>query len=435
MPTPIDARTSAGKRPFALATVGVAMAVVMAALLAAGYLQLRSAAQLLVRGEAGVLLESVRDALRQAQPATEADLSAALDAQSAAGVRYIGLLDEDGQVHRRAGTAQPEGPPLRRETRPGELEDVGGGVLRTVGGYPPPPRPRPAAGEAPPPPDDKPPRPRNDNRGPAFPRLIVEFEPRWSDRLDRTAGGIGLVGALLVLVMLALGLVSVRLQRSHDGLVRRLEHDRHLRSLGELSAVLAHEIRNPLASLKGHAQLLAEALPEESREREKAERVVNEAMRLETLSTDLLAFARTGTCDRQPVDVGALLRDVATLGEGRVEVTVAEPLTWSLDGRGMRQVLTNIVQNALDAAPPETRVELSARVTDGALNLTIRDHGPGIAAGDEERIFEPFQTDKIHGTGLGLAVARRMTGLHGGTVVARTHPEGGALFEIHIPEG
>ncbi|MBV8757282.1 MAG: HAMP domain-containing histidine kinase [Deltaproteobacteria bacterium] len=189
-------------------------------------------------------------------------------------------------------------------------------------------------------------------------------------------------------------------------------------------AVLAHEIKNPLASLKGNAQLLASTL-DEGKPKQKAVRVVDEAVRLEKLVADLLAFVRTGELDRAPTPPARLVPDGVEVDAG------AAPATWSLDEARMRQVISNLVENGQAAGGPVT-VRIAAE--DARLVIEVADHGPGVPAEDKERIFEPFFTKKTRGTGLGLAIARRIVESHGGTIVVRDGTSGGAVFRIEIPE-
>ncbi|MEM7587436.1 MAG: ATP-binding protein [Acidobacteriota bacterium] len=215
----------------------------------------------------------------------------------------------------------------------------------------------------------------------------------------------------------------------------RAERERQLHAVGEMSAVLAHEIRNPVTSLKGHAQLLVERLPEAGRERGKAERIVSEAVRLEVLSADLLDFTKTGPLELRAVDPAKLLRDAAqAVDSERIRVdTSGCPDSWSLDPYKMRQLLVNVLRNACQAAPDAELVEARVYAVDDRLHFVVLDRGEGLPAGDEERIFEPFFTTRAKGTGLGLGVARRITDMHGGTIVARNRAAGGARFEISIP--
>jgi len=236
-------------------------------------------------------------------------------------------------------------------------------------------------------------------------------------------------------LLLILGLLAFEWLRRRERLAVRLERERHLATLGEMSAVLAHEIRNPLASLKGHAQLLAESLPAGDRARAKADRVVAEAKRIETLTTDLLDFVKTGAVHPAPTNPSALLERASQQVPGAtIELdTSAAPDSWSLDGDRMEQVLSNLLRNAAEASPAGKPVD--ARVTSSAEGLCyeVRDFGAGIPENQLRAIFEPFHTTRTRGTGLGLAVSRRIVELHGGHIAAQNHPGGGALFRVFIP--
>ena len=159
-----------------------------------------------------------------------------------------------------------------------------------------------------------------------------------------------LAGVVAVPAFVGCAVLLAFLTRQRNRLVRRLEHGRRLAALGEMSAVLAHEIRNPLASLKGNAQLLAAMLPEAAgdKPRQKAARVVDEAVRLEALTNDLLEFVRTGELRRADVDPAALLRDCAASVSDAIELdTAAAPPSWPLDDARLRQVLVNLLSNAV----------------------------------------------------------------------------------------
>jgi two-component system, NtrC family, sensor histidine kinase HydH len=240
------------------------------------------------------------------------------------------------------------------------------------------------------------------------------------------------VGAgLLTLV----ALLFWRAARRHEAAAQYIAQQKRLSQLGEMSAVLAHEIRNPLASLKGNAQLLAERLEEGSRDRRRADRVVSEAIRLEALTTDLLDFARSGPITQAPVDPAGLLRVAAEEvadGAVRLEVEEAPPL-WSMDEARLRQALVNLLSNAAQVSPEGKPPVARVAEEGGRLVYTVRDYGPGLKEEERERIFEPFFTTRTNGTGLGLSVARRVVEMHGGRLEADNHREGGAVFRITLP--
>jgi two-component system sensor histidine kinase HydH len=201
-----------------------------------------------------------------------------------------------------------------------------------------------------------------------------------------------------------------------------------------MSATLAHEIKNPLASLKGNAQLLARMLPAGEKPRAKADRVVDEAMRLEQLTNDLLQFVRTGAIQRAPVAPADVIRDAAGVAARDPAALTLDidraPAAWSLDAGRVRQVLINLIDNALAAGPP---VRVRAAVEAGQLVLEVADRGPGIAEADRDKIFEPFHTGKTTGTGLGLAIVRRVVELHHGAIRVLDHEGGGAVFRVELP--
>ncbi len=263
-------------------------------------------------------------------------------------------------------------------------------------------------------------------------RLLLVYESAPAEALragaTRTLG----FGWFAGLALLVLAGVVWRKSLAAERDARELERRRHLAALGELSAVLGHEIRNPLASLKGHAQLLQRKLRDDEALEAKASLVVEEALRLERLTGRILAFARTGEANRSPQDLPALLTAlISRLDEPRVELDLAAaPPRWSLDPDWFPQALENLVRNGLEAG--EGPVVLSARLAGRSLVFEVRDHGPGFGPEQRDRVFEPFHTGKVRGTGLGLAIARRVVEQHGGTIVALDAPGGGALVRITL---
>jgi len=218
-------------------------------------------------------------------------------------------------------------------------------------------------------------------------------------------------------------------------LEERAAREQRLVALGSMSSVMAHELRNPLASLKGHAQLLVEDLEDaaEKKKRAKAERVVAEAERLELLTTTLLDFVRDGPIERARVTLRELLdRSLDDVAKERVKLDLdASPRTVEVDAGRLARAIHNLVDNALQASPDES-VEVKVATEGADVVLTVRDRGPGLPAGSEAEIFEPFVTTRVRGTGLGLAVARRIAEQHDGTLTGETHPEGGALFTLRL---
>ena len=352
-------------------------------------------------GEAFAVQQMVRADLAELDAApTSEELEAIVHEHAGQGLRYLAITDGRGRVAASAGSAI--GAHLRGGTN---LWHVGDRVrvetrvaFRRVWGA----------------------------RGPIV--IVVEVEPSQASELSTAATRTLAIGGLAALLLLAIAGWLVRSELRRRARERERERERRLASLGEMSAVLAHEIRNPLASLKGNAQLLAASLPAGDKAHAKATRVVDEAVRLEKLTQDLLAFVRTGELARTEVSPASLIRDAA--GEIVVDDAGAPP-TWSLDASRMREVIVNLVENAVaTGAPVRARVAREG----GRLVIEVRDGGPGVPPEDRERIFEPFFTGKTRGTGLGLAIAKRIVELHHGTIRVDDAPEGGARFRIEIPE-
>jgi len=387
------------------------------------YRGVEEAAITLHRGQATGFRLSLRSIQRGAtEPPSQEDLEAILTSQMDAGLRYLALVGADGEIMVEAGEPE-EGEAVLLSEDPRGQE-----ILQRL-----PTRIRMAYGV--PRIENTTPQPTDPSRVHSPPDLVLEFEPLVAEALSfqatRTLTSSAVVAVVLVLAGLFFWSLSVREEEAR----RQLEHQRRLGILGEMSAVLAHEIRNPLASLKGHAQLLAEKLPAESREGQKAERVVKEAVRLESLTGNLLDFAGTGPLHSSDTDIRELLHEAAeAVGSAAFHLSLEEaPKSWKLDAARIQQALVNVFRNAADSSPSGRRAEV--RVSAGSIGLVIEVHdlGPGIDRGMEEEIFEPFVTTRTTGTGLGLAVARRIVQMHGGSITGANHPDGGAVFTITLP--
>lgn len=286
------------------------------------------ASEALERGQADLLRESVRAQISESTGAVSADELAAIAEDLAPdGLRYLAVVGPDNQIAADAGTPSVPREAMARElafARPNLPVRVGG-ILRIV---------------------DRRLDRRQPRRRARMPRrvtpLVIEFAPRVADELRGSSSRALAIGALTAGGMLLGAIVLFRWIRHREGLERRLIEERRLASLGQMSAVLAHEIRNPLASLKGNAQMLARGLPDGDRSRARAERVVAEAVRLEALTTDLLEFARSGAIRQERVDPAALLRDAAAGMPVDIDAGGAPP-AWSLDRDRIRQVLVNLL--------------------------------------------------------------------------------------------
>ena len=231
--------------------------------------------------------------------------------------------------------------------------------------------------------------------------------------------------------------VYAQLQASFEQLRRA---DR-LSALGELSAGLAHEIRNPLGSIEGALQILCRPeLPAATRQ-EFGDLGRKEVDRLKGLLTNFLDFARPQPPRRSVVDPRQLLESISGLAaetakisgvQLRVEPSDHVP-TVSLDPEQMKQVLLNLVINAVQAMPTGGEVLLRAVNKPDEVILEVQDAGRGIPPEDIERVFNPFVTTRPDGTGLGLSIAYQIVSQHGGHITARRNPERGMTFTVTLP--
>lgn len=263
--------------------------------------------------------------------------------------------------------------------------------------------------------------------------LVVELEPLAAAALQREARTLLWVATVAGLGILALAVAFARLLSQQERLRDELAAGQRLAALGTMSAVLAHELRNPLAALKGHAQLLAEDVETDPVRAPQAKQMVDGAVRLERLLDNLLRFVKTGTIERAPVDPNLPLLDAAKPFGELITVERGPETPVPLDAARLEQALANLLHNAAEVTPSGSRVEASVCREGSQLIYRIRDHGPGLPAGAEASLFEPFTTHKARGVGLGLAISRRVAELHGGTLTARTLPEGGACFTLSLP--
>ncbi len=244
-----------------------------------------------------------------------------------------------------------------------------------------------------------------------------------------------LAGGILIL---ALTYVNTRMSRRAAVAEGKQIRMAHLAQLGEMSAVLAHEIRNPLGTIKGYAQLLGERIGED--QRGLVAPILSETIRLEALVHDLLLYGRPAEPQVREVRSSEL---VQTLGQhtqyladaAGVELRVsAADLALRTDPELLKQILLNLLRNGVEAARGTAGAHVTLEVAAaGEVVFTVSDSGPGFTAEAERHLFEPFFTTKAMGTGLGLSISRKLAELLGGRLTAANGAGGGARLELHLP--
>ena len=204
----------------------------------------------------------------------------------------------------------------------------------------------------------------------------------------------------------------------------------NLESLGEMSAGLAHEFKNAIATLQGYAQLL-QSLELNDKAQVAAGSLLNEVRNLSSMVTAFLNFARPQPLQLEQVSLPELIRDCAVELRAEVVVDLDPSLTVRADERMLRTALLNLMRNGVEANPDESVLVTAAR-ENGTIMIEVRDTGPGISPADLQKIFIPFFTTKAKGHGIGLALTHRIVTQHGGTLTAANYPGGGAIFTIKL---
>jgi two-component system sensor histidine kinase PilS (NtrC family) len=222
----------------------------------------------------------------------------------------------------------------------------------------------------------------------------------------------------------------------------KVARSERLADLGRLAAGLAHELRNPLASMMGAQELLTQAPGLDGEYRRLMEIALRESTRLSLLVTRFLEFARPTPPRRTTCDLAAVVGETLEVFKNdpaAARIDLAQdlaPARTDADADQLRQVLWNLLLNAAQAAgegerPGHVRVACGQ---DGlGAFLVVDDDGPGVAPEDRERIFLPFFTTKPLGTGLGLANVHQLVDAHGGTIAVEPAPTGGARFRVRFP--
>ncbi len=218
----------------------------------------------------------------------------------------------------------------------------------------------------------------------------------------------------------------------------RLVHSEKLAGIGRLAAGVAHEINNPLGVILGYTRLLKKHA--DAGTADDLEIIEDETLRCKEIVEGLLDLSRPLGEPRQPVDLRELCDDVVTrLADSKaldgVNLTVQGGATTLGHPQKLRQVLLNLLKNAVEAAGSGGRVDVRLAATEDDATVLVTDTGPGIEPRTQDRLFEPFFTTKSHGTGLGLAVSQAIAHAHHGAIEVGSAPGGGALFMLRLPAG
>jgi two-component system sensor histidine kinase HydH len=255
---------------------------------------------------------------------------------------------------------------------------------------------------------------------------------------------VGILASAQRRVMVRFQNAAARLESANQELresyqqIRRIDR---LKTLGEVAAGLAHEIRHPLASINGALEIIEARALASSPEAEFSRLAMREVQRLDKLVWEFLKFARPHAPELRSIPLHDVVAPVSTLlsaEAARAGITLRVepceiPIQVSIDPLQIEQVLLNVVLNAIQATPSGGRIVIREHMAHGAAFVDIADEGPGIASEDLQRIFSPFFTTREKGTGLGLAIAHHIVAAHEGSLDVHQTSSTGTCFRVRLP--
>jgi two-component system, NtrC family, sensor histidine kinase HydH len=246
-------------------------------------------------------------------------------------------------------------------------------------------------------------------------------------------------GAVL-LALWTTGLLFGRMSLRFMGLREELNRRKQMAMIGQMTAVLAHEIRNALGSMKGYTQLVFEKVPESDPRKPGLAMVLKGSDRIESLVNDLLLFSREENYNIESFDPCGIIEEallsVAPLWEGSVKVRIDPGVRIRADRDKLQRVFFNGIQNAIQAMGKEGELRISARDKGRLALIEIMDTGPGIPESESSRLFTPFHTTKANGVGLGLSYSKKVIeGMDGRIELENRKDDKGAVLTIRLPGG
>jgi signal transduction histidine kinase len=229
-------------------------------------------------------------------------------------------------------------------------------------------------------------------------------------------------------------------EEKNKAIVKKMKQTERLAVLGEFSAGIAHEIKNPLASIKNFTQLLDAEYDDPVFRQDFIEVVTTEVNRIDRIVTDLLDYARPRKMHFVSASVPEIIDDVLfsldkQLGVQGIEMKtrMQDPPPVKADPEQLRQVFLNIIINAVEAMNGNGAIEITVEQTGRRVRISVSDSGPGVSADAARDIFSPFYTTKKDGSGLGLAISQRIISEHDGLIEVENNQQNGARFIISLP--
>lgn len=268
----------------------------------------------------------------------------------------------------------------------------------------------------------------------------VEADAAFFTGLRRQRDSLWAVGAISVAVLLSVGILQARVQARLARAEAAAQRGETLAAMGRMAAGVAHEIRNPLGIIRATASRLKKRYDDPDSPDERFDYIAEEVDRLDTVLRGYLGFARDDPAELEPVELTPLVQRTLKLMRPeldapgvQLDVQLPERCTVRGDPQRLQQMTMNLVLNAVQAMPEGGVLRVRLRTEAECARLSFVDNGPGIPTTLRDRVLEPFFTTKERGSGLGLAVVRRIVEQHAGSLVIGRGVDGGARVDIRLP--
>ncbi len=232
-----------------------------------------------------------------------------------------------------------------------------------------------------------------------------------------------------------------RARRRQQEMQLQLERSQKLSLVGQVAAGVAHELKNPLASIKGAVEIISDENTAENDRSEFREILFREIKRMDGTVTEFLEFARPKPTRLERIDLSQLLlsslRQLETQAS-KDSIHIADEVETGVviegDREKLHQLILNIVLNAIQASKPDSKISVRLRSRAVGVEMTFCDQGQGISPSDLERVFEPFFTTRASGSGLGLAIAKSIVDAHGGSIAIQSKEQSGTTVTVELPQ-
>lgn len=265
------------------------------------------------------------------------------------------------------------------------------------------------------------------------PYMIMHWQGLSIEDFDKV-----LEGLIYFATTIILGLLVERERKEHKA---RLTNE-SLAAVGKAVSEIAHDMKTPLMAIGGFSRQVTRGLDADNPAQKKLEIIVQETSRLESMVKEMLDFGKPLVLNRSEAALNDLIRECLEMSEpvakeAGIELefheTPLSPPSISLDKPRIKQVLLNLITNAIQASPAGEKVTISASLLKNAILIAVSDRGCGISEEQRENIFQPFFTTKGSGTGLGLPIVKRIVEAHGGDISFTINPEKGVTFQVSLP--